>query len=170
MPTATRALRPTSVQNLEVITSGPAPNNPWELFRSPNLSHVSQKLHERADYVLYDTPSALLFTDALNLAPVVDAAFLCVRALEPLTGAEQRLTDLLQQADVNVLGSVLNHVPATVVEGYHNYQHYYGPALAAATNVPVSPTYEIARSADANPMMDVPKRGGDDHDDYAPLS
>jgi hypothetical protein len=89
-----------------------------------------------ADFVIYDTPSALIFTDALNLAPVVDAAFMCVRAYEPLTGAEQRLIDLLQEAGVPVLGSVLSDVPASVVEGYHSYEHYYGPAAVAAALPP----------------------------------
>jgi capsular exopolysaccharide synthesis family protein len=122
-----RALRPTSVPNLRVMTSGRRPENPWELFRSPHLMAVAQRLLERADYVLYDTPSAVLFTDALNLAPIIDAAYLSVRALEPLTGAERRLVELLQQADVTVLGGVLNDVPAAVVEGYPNYRHYYEP-------------------------------------------
>ncbi|HLK60188.1 MAG TPA: hypothetical protein VKU00_26740, partial [Chthonomonadaceae bacterium] len=78
-----RSLHSTSVTNLSVITSGTHPANPWELFRSPQLMELSRQLHERADYVLYDTASALMFTDALNLAPVVDGAFLCVRALQP---------------------------------------------------------------------------------------
>lgn len=127
--TLQRALQPTSVRNLTVITSGPNPENPWELFRSSNLREVSRRLHEIADFVLYDTPSAVMFTDALNLAPVVDAAFLCVRALEQPTGAEQRLIELIEQANVRVLGSVLSDVPTSVVEGYDNYQHYYAPAL-----------------------------------------
>jgi capsular exopolysaccharide synthesis family protein len=139
--TFAQALRPTSVPNLSVITSGSVPHNPWELFRSPTVLEVSQRLQERADYVLYDTPSALIFTDALNLAPVVDAAFLCVRAQEPLTGAEQRLTELLEQANVPVLGSVLNDVSVSLLEGYHNYQHYYAPT------VPPSPIADTSRGA-----------------------
>ena len=122
------ALRQTSVANLSVITSGTQPNNPWELFRSPRLKELSQQLLDQADYVLYDTPSALMFTDALNLAPVVDGAFLCVRALEPLTGGEQRMIELVKAANVTMMGGILTDVPASVIEGYHNYQHYYAPA------------------------------------------
>jgi Mrp family chromosome partitioning ATPase len=75
--------------------------------------------------VLYDTPSALAFTDALNLARAVDAAFLCVRALEQTSGAERRLVELLEQANVAVLGSVLSDVPASVLDSYENYLTYY---------------------------------------------
>jgi capsular exopolysaccharide synthesis family protein len=85
--TLEQALQPTTVPNLRVITSGPDNGNPWELFRSENLREVTRRLEDLADYVLYDTPSALAFTDALNLAPAVDAALLCVRALEPTSGA-----------------------------------------------------------------------------------
>lgn len=147
------ALRPTGVANLQIITSGPLTDNAWQLFRSDNLIELSRMLHERADFVLYDTPSALIFTDALNLAPVVDAAFLCVRALEPLTGAEQRVVELLEQNNVTVLGSVLNDVPASVVEGFHNYQHYYGgpasnmPAITARTEAAMRPMIEMPKSS-----------------------
>lgn len=122
-----RALRPTANENLQFITSGSVPKNAWQLFRSQNLLELSCRLHDIADYVLYDTPSSLMFTDALNLAPVVDAAILCVRALEPLTGTEERLIELLERANVTVLGSVLSDVPTEVLEGFENYEHYYKP-------------------------------------------
>ena len=120
-------LQPTTVANLSVITSGNQPANPWELFRSPKLVELSRQLLERADYVLYDTPSALMFTDALNLAPIVDAAYLCIRAFEPLSGGENRVLELMEVAKISLLGSILTDVPASVIEGYHNYQHYYAP-------------------------------------------
>jgi capsular exopolysaccharide synthesis family protein len=120
-----RALRPTMVPNLRVMTSGPGCENPWELFRSDNLTETSYRLRELADYVIYDTPSALAFTDSLNLARAVDAAYLCVRALETPSGAEQRLVELLEEANVTVLGSVLNDVPASVLDSYQNYLRYY---------------------------------------------
>jgi succinoglycan biosynthesis transport protein ExoP len=129
--TLEQALQPTTVEGLQVITSGRQPENPWQMFRSTSILEVSRRLHERADYVLYDTPSSIIFTDAMNLAPVVDAAYLCVRALEPLTGAEHRLVKLAEDANVPVLGCVLNDVPSSVVEGFDNYQHYYKPASNA---------------------------------------
>lgn len=124
-----QALLTTDVENLRIITNGSVANNPWELFRSANLTPVSEQLRELADYVLYDTPSGVMFTDALNLAPIVDGAILCVRALETPTGAEQRLVDLIRESDVHVLGAVLSDVPLAMVAGYDNYQHYYAPQL-----------------------------------------
>jgi succinoglycan biosynthesis transport protein ExoP len=125
------AMRPTIEPNLHFITSGPSPANAWRLFRSQNLQQLSWLLHERADFVLYDTPSSLMFTDAMNLAPIVDAAILCVRAHQPLTGTEERLIEMLEDANVSVLGSVLSDVPAEMVDGYRNYQQHYRPVQAA---------------------------------------
>lgn len=142
-----KALLPTSVENLRIITSGSAPENPWELFRSSNLKSVSRRLRDIADYVLYDTPSGVMFTDALNLAPIVDGAILCVRALEATTGLEARLVDLISQNNVTVLGAVLNDVPVTMFAGYDNYRHYYAPALP-----PVS-TLETASSKKQDALL-----------------
>jgi capsular exopolysaccharide synthesis family protein len=128
------ALQSTTVPGLRVITSGAACGNPWELFRSQNLIEISHRLRDLADYVIYDTPSALAFTDALNLAPVVDAAYLCVRALESPTGAEERLCQLLQEENVEVIGSVLSDVPASVLDSYTHYHTYY-PATDAAPSL-----------------------------------
>ena len=113
-----RALRPTSVPNLWVMPSGPASGNPWELFSSQRLAEVGKFLLERADYVLYDAPPATTFTDTLNLATVADAALLSVRALEPLTGEEARLVERFEQAGTHVMGSVLSHVPLSLLESY----------------------------------------------------
>jgi len=122
-----KAMHKTDVQNLTVITSGPAPDNPWQLFRSNSVNHISHRLRDVADYILYDTPSSLLFTDAMNLAHVVDAAFLSVRALQPLTGGVVRILEQLEQANVTMLGAVLNDVPVALLEGFRNYQQFYGP-------------------------------------------
>jgi len=163
-----QALKPTSVPNLRVITSGSATENPWELFRSQNLLEVSHRLRDLADYVIYDTPSALAFTDALNLTPAVDAAFLCVRALEQASGAEQRLVQWLEQAGVTVLGSVLSDVPASVLESYQNYQRYYpttgtptngAPAPVLATGPALEAVAPIPASVNAQSWIQMPENG-----------
>ena len=117
-----RGLRPTSVPNLWVLPSGPASGNPWELFSSQRLAEVGKFLLERADFVLYDAPPATTFTDTLNLATVADAALLSVRALEPLTGEEARLVERFEQAGTHVMGSVLSHVPLSLLESYRTVQ------------------------------------------------
>jgi capsular exopolysaccharide synthesis family protein len=121
-----KAMHTSSVDGLSYITSGALPDNLWQLFRSENLQELSDLLRQRADYILYDAPSSLMFTDALNLAPIVDAALLCVRAFESLTGTEERLVAQLETQNVTVLGCVLSDIPASVLESYPNNEYYYG--------------------------------------------
>ncbi|MGV3720202.1 MAG: GumC family protein [Actinomycetota bacterium] len=163
-----RALNSTSTPNLQVITSGSPAGNLWELFRSRNLQSLSTHLTDRVDYVLYDTPSAVAFTDAMNLSPVVDAAYLCVRALEPPSGSEKRLIGLLEQSGVPVLGSVLSDIPASVLESYETYQRYYPARPAALT----SGTGAVSVESPSGGWIDVKPGGGaavlmadDDEDD-----
>ena len=85
---------------------------------------------ERADYVIFDTPSALAFTDTMSLARIMDGAYLCVRALEQLSGAEQRLVESLERSGVVVLGSILTNVPVSDLDGYQNYQRCYPAPVA----------------------------------------
>jgi succinoglycan biosynthesis transport protein ExoP len=124
-PAVEAALQPTGVPNLLLLPSGPMPRNLWEALRSPNLHRVGDCLRANADFVLYDTPSALAFTDAMDLASIVDGAILCVRALESLSGAEQRVARMLEESYVPILGAVLHDVPASALESYRNYEHYY---------------------------------------------
>lgn len=164
----TRALNTTTTPNLQVITSGSPAGNLWELFRSRNLQALSTHLTDRVDYVLYDTPSAVAFTDAMNLSPVVDAAYLCVRALEQPSGSEKRLIGLLEQSGVPVLGSVLSDIPASVLESYETYQRYY-PVTPAALS---AGTGTVAVETSGSGWIDVSPGGGtavivadDDRDD-----
>lgn len=129
------ALKQTSVPNLYVVTAGSPYDNLWELFCSPALLEVSRRLRDRADFVIFDSPSALAFTDAMSLARVMDGAYLCVRAQEQLSGAEQRLVESLERAGVTILGSVLNDVPASGLESFQTYQRYY-PAQSSRDDRP----------------------------------
>jgi non-specific protein-tyrosine kinase len=153
-------LRTTSVEGLRVITAGPAPKNPWQLFRSSSLMRLSRGLQEVADYVLYDTPSALAFTDALNLTPVVDGAILCVRALEQPSGTEQRLLDFLRNAKVEILGVVLNDVPASLLESYQNYQRYYQPKPRPVPALTRGEQPSGPGASGGDPLLDLPSGNG----------
>lgn len=109
--TLDQAIQATPVKGLSLITSGPPFDNPWELFSSQRLKSLSEYLEQKADYILYDTPSAVTYTDSLNLAAVVDSALFCVRAQEPVTGAERRICEELEHLNVKVLGAVLTDLP-----------------------------------------------------------
>ncbi len=116
--TLERALFATSIPGLSLLPSGAPADNPWELFSTPAMRTIHRLMRDRADYVLFDTPSAQAYTDALSLSSVVEAALLCVRAQEPPTGAEGRLIRMFEQQNVRVLGCVIKDAPQSLLESY----------------------------------------------------
>jgi capsular exopolysaccharide synthesis family protein len=124
---------PTEVPNLWVVPSGPMPPNPSELLSSARLREWLRAMRERFDYVIIDTPPALAVTDATLIGTIVDGVVLTLRG-HKVTREEARLVrDRLRQADIRILGAVLNRYQAQqagVVTGYRYYEAY-GAAYGA---------------------------------------
>jgi len=126
----TDGLRPTNVENLAIITAGTNIDNPWALLRKAKMAQMIDDLKHIADYVLVDVPSAIVFADAATMASVVDGVLVVVRANESPRGSEFQIKGLLNKANANILGVVLNDVPPTDVDNCHYYAHYYAtPSL-----------------------------------------
>ncbi|MGC8832593.1 MAG: GumC family protein [Armatimonadota bacterium] len=121
------ALQPTQVENLYLLTAGPKPDNPWQLLRSARMRELVEELKERYDFVFFDTPSAVVFADALAVAALVDGAIFVVRAHQAPAGSELQIKNLLNKANLKILGVVLNDVPPVGVDSYRYHSHYYGP-------------------------------------------
>ena len=119
------AIFSTEVENLLLIPAGPAPSNPSELLGSARMRALVGWLADHADYVLFDSPSAVAFTDAVVLSQVVDGVILVVRARQVSRGAELRVRDLLNKANARILGVVLNDVKPETVDSYYYHSHYY---------------------------------------------
>jgi len=120
----------TEVDSLLIMPAGPTPSNPSELLGSGRMRMLVQKLTEHADYVLFDTPSAIAFTDAVVLSQVVDGVILVVRAQQVPRGSELQVRNLLNKADAAILGVVLNDVQPEAVDSCYFHSHYYPDAGA----------------------------------------
>jgi capsular exopolysaccharide synthesis family protein len=116
-------------EKLALITSGGLPPNPAELLGSERMAEILEKLSERADLVVIDTPPMSAVTDAVLLAARVDAVLL---VLEPGTtpmGAAEHALEQLKLAGANVIGFVMNNVDLQhggYYSGYYSgYYEYY---------------------------------------------
>ena len=111
------------IEGLSLLASGPLPPNPSELLSSARTAEVLLPLQAEGNLVLVDSPPVLPVTDALVLSQHVDATLLvCVVGR---TGKKDlaRASELLQQVDAPVVGTVLNGVSATGSYGY-SYKYY----------------------------------------------
>jgi len=124
----------TEIQNLVLMPAGPPPINPSELLGSPHMGDLVERLKAGTDFVLFDTPSAIAFTDTVVLSRWVDGVLLVVRANQVPRGAELQVRKLFNKAGVRILGVVLNDVQPTSVDSYYYHSHYYpgaGPGTLA---------------------------------------
>ena len=124
------ALAPTEVPGLTLLPAGPIPENPSELLIMDRMKLLHEKLKGMADFVLFDTPSAIAFSDSAIMASFVDATLMVVRSSNVPRGSEDQVRKLLTKARANIIGVVLNGVPAEQVDSVHYHYAYY-PVLPA---------------------------------------
>jgi len=117
----------TPINGLEILPSGIIPPNPSELLSSNKMKALINKLKEDYDYVLIDTPPAAVVTDAAILSTCADGVLLVCAAGQVSKEAVQRSRELLKNVNANILGVVLNKIPANN-KGYYQYYYedYYG--------------------------------------------
>jgi Mrp family chromosome partitioning ATPase len=86
------------------------------------MQQVINALQELADIVLYDAPPTLAVADATLLASKVDGILFVVGAGETRRSNAKQAMDMLRQARINVLGTVVNKAPT----GQRGYGYGYG--------------------------------------------
>jgi len=126
------ALVATEIPNLLVMPAGPTPINPSELLGSRRMAQMIESLRQEADFVIFDTPSAVAFTDSIVLSRFMDGVLLVVRANQVPRGAELQVKNLLNKANARIIGVVLNDVQPDSVDSYHYHSHYYPNTKPAA--------------------------------------
>jgi len=119
----TEHVQPTGIGNLHVVTSGPPPPNPADLLGSERMEAIIEELKKQADVVLFDSPPVLAVTDAAVLSTRVDGVLLVNDARRTRRAMARRAVEGLRQVDANLLGVVLNRLPAR--RGGFYYSQYY---------------------------------------------
>jgi capsular exopolysaccharide synthesis family protein len=126
----------TTIPNLWITPSGPIAPNPSELLSSDRMFDWLRAARTRFEYIIVDTPPALAVTDATIVGVIADGVILTLRSGK-VTREEARLCrDRLRQADVRILGAVLNRYRSThsgLGRRYRSYESY------VATEKPATP-------------------------------
>ena len=127
------------VSGLDVITSGPVPPNPANLFNGQALRDLLATQRERYDRVILDGAPALVVTDARILSGRVDGTIITVRASGTGRGVVLRLIRELRASKAKILGVLLNAVEPRrggyFRESYERYDEYMrAPSGIAVTS------------------------------------
>lgn len=117
-------IRPTRIENLWIISSGRVPPNPSELIGSEKMSRLMQSLGAQFDLVICDAPSVLVVTDPVLLATHVDTCVMVVSTENARRETILRANKLLEAANCEVTGVVVNGLE-TSRRHYYYYYYYY---------------------------------------------
>jgi succinoglycan biosynthesis transport protein ExoP len=102
------ALRETRIPGVKLLTSGPLPPNPAELLGLSRMRELIAELTHGGNVVLLDSPSLLEYTDAVVLAPMVDATVLVTVRGKSTDRKIQRALQQLDNVGVKPCGFVFN--------------------------------------------------------------
>jgi capsular exopolysaccharide synthesis family protein len=111
---------PTSINRLNVLHGGLAPENPSELLSSDRMRALIRESIATYRFVVFDSPPLLTGADSRILGSMVGATILVVKGGETPRQAVQYAESQAQSVGTNLIGVVLNHAdPALNV-----YSHY----------------------------------------------
>ena len=109
------------IDNLTFLAAGSVPHNPVELLSSPRLKDILSDLRVRFDQIIIDTPPLIPVTDPGIIGTVTDGMLLVIQAGRTQRGVINRATELLNQAQVKILGHVLTNVEYHLPEYIYRY-------------------------------------------------
>ena len=108
--TLDKALRPAGHRRLLMLGAGAPVNNPSEVLGASRIDELLQRLKERFQYVVIDTPPLLPSTDAGVVAARADGTLLVVRLEHSLKKQTREALRIVQDMGGNVLGTFVNEL------------------------------------------------------------
>jgi len=110
------------VPNLDMVTSGPLPSNPPELFGKKTFKDFLAEARENYDWVIIDSPPTASVTDPVVAAQLADMVLVVVKYGGPRRQVVAGAMRVLARSGIRVAGVLLNNVD---IERDHYYSTYY---------------------------------------------
>jgi capsular exopolysaccharide synthesis family protein len=123
-------IRPTEVENLDLLPSGDNPPNPSELLSSEKMEMVFAALREQYDYILFDSAPVFLTSDPIILAQRVDGVIIVTRSGETNKDIFREAVERLLRVEAKILGVLFNDMHKEGKKYYYKkYHKYYGKSI-----------------------------------------
>lgn len=111
---------------MDVMLAGPTPPNAAELLTGKRLSVLLERLRERYDHVVIDTPPVLGLADAPIIASQVDGVVYVIESQGVRIGNIRTALQRLRATDSRILGGVVTKVNVKKSYGDYGYEYGYG--------------------------------------------
>ncbi|MGY5728967.1 polysaccharide biosynthesis tyrosine autokinase [Vibrio chemaguriensis] len=121
-------LKPTKVENLDVITRGQVPPNPSELLMHPRFVEFVEKASQEYDLVIIDTPPVLAVTDPSIVGALAGTTLMVARFDQTTLKEIEVARGRFEQSGVEVKGVILNAVEKKASNSYGYGYGYYNYA------------------------------------------
>ncbi len=122
-------------ENLSILSSGPIPPNPAELLGKEKTQILFNKLKERFEYIIVDTPPAMILVDTFSISKYADLVLYIIRAGVTDKKLLSVPVEAKQDGKFKNLGIVLNDVNYKKFGYGKNYGYYYGSEDELGKNV-----------------------------------
>jgi capsular exopolysaccharide synthesis family protein len=121
------SIKNTTIENLDVVLSGPIPPNPSEMILSDELKAIIDYGRNNYDYVIIDTPPAGLISDALYLMQYADVSLFVLNAKHTTKKVVNAVSELVAENNIQNFAFILNGVKHRKARYYYNrYSYGYG--------------------------------------------
>ncbi|MDO5559303.1 MAG: polysaccharide biosynthesis tyrosine autokinase [Oscillospiraceae bacterium] len=111
--------------NLCVLTSGTIPPNPSELAASEEMKQLMDKLSEKFEYILIDSPPINIVSDSIPLSKLADGVVVVVRQNKSTYAEIETALNSFRLVNSNIIGLVLNDVDISTGKSYGKYKYKY---------------------------------------------
>jgi succinoglycan biosynthesis transport protein ExoP len=105
------AIIPNVINSLDLLPCGPLPSNPVELLNNGFFADMLEKLRERYDRIIIDSPPVMPVADARVIAALGDATILVLRAERSTRRLALAARNELWRVRATRMGVVVNGVP-----------------------------------------------------------
>ena len=117
-------IQKTHIENLDAISAGKTPPNPSELLAGKRLKELLEKLSEKYDFIMIDTPPTLVVADAMILKNHINGYIIVVRSDVSGSDMVKETVAKFRQIDAKICGFVLNGQKVKTGGKYSRYGKY----------------------------------------------
>jgi capsular exopolysaccharide synthesis family protein len=135
-----------NLPNLDLMTSGPLPPNPPELFGKLTFNRLLDEARTVYDWVLIDTPPVAMVTDPVICASSAEISLLVVQYGSTKREIVREAVRLLGRTGTHLAGVILNKVEVDrdpyYYSGYYSYARYGYYGDGPITQSPQTPAID----------------------------
>ncbi len=125
-------LKPSYVENLTIVPSGPVSPNPAEILGSDRMRLFLEEARKRFDRIIIDSPPLTGLGDTFVVGNLVGHVILVVAAARTPSDLIKRIQAQLEKSGIKIIGVILNQVDMDKERlggyskhYYHTYNRYY---------------------------------------------